>query len=152
MIARDYIIEWGKNVPWVESLHIEQDLIISRALVEIFNHPKLSSSLAFRGGTALYKLFISPPMRYSEDIDLVQIQAGNIGEIMGAIKEVVNPILGNPKWKLSEGRATLFYKFQPEEHPETTAKLKIEINTREHFSVLGFTTKHFSMTKSMVYR
>lgn len=65
---------------------------------------------------------------------------------MGAIKEVVNPILGNPKWKLSEGRATLFYKFQPEEHPETTAKLKIEINTRGHFSVLGFTTKHFSMT------
>jgi len=42
----------GKNVPWVKPLHIEQDLIISRVLVEIFNHPKLSSSLAFRGGTA----------------------------------------------------------------------------------------------------
>jgi predicted nucleotidyltransferase component of viral defense system len=145
VIARDYIVEWGKIVPWLEPLYIEQDLIISRVLVEIFNHPKLSSSLAFRGGTALYKLFINPPMRYSEDLDLVQVQAGGIGEIIGSIKEVINPILGTPKRKLSEGRTTLFYKFQPEEYPETTAKIKIEINTREHFSILGFTTKPISI-------
>jgi len=145
MIAQDYIAEWGKFVPWVNPLHIEQDLIISRILVEIFNHPKISSTLAFRGGTALYKLFISPPKRYSEDIDLVQIQAGNIGEIMGALKEVINPILGTPKWKLSAGRATLFYRFQPEEYPETTSKIKIEINTREHFTILGFARKPFEV-------
>jgi predicted nucleotidyltransferase component of viral defense system len=145
MIPLDYIVEWGKFVPWIEPLYIEQDLIISRVLVEIFNHPKLSSSLAFRGGTALYKLFITPPVRYSEDIDLVQIQAGGIGEIMNAIKKIINPILGIPKWKLSEGRATLIYKFHPESNHETAAKLKIEINTREHFSILGFTTKPLSV-------
>ena len=48
--------------------------LISRALVAIFAHPLLASSLAFRGGTALYKLHIKPPARYSEDIDLVQIK------------------------------------------------------------------------------
>jgi hypothetical protein len=32
---------------------VEQDLIISRLLVELFNHPKISDSLAFRGGTAI---------------------------------------------------------------------------------------------------
>ena len=33
-------------------------------------------SLAFRGGTALYKLYLTPAARYSEDIDLVQVEAG----------------------------------------------------------------------------
>ncbi len=65
---------------------------------------------------------------------------------MGALKEVINPILGTPKWKLSAGRATLFYRFQPEEYPETTSKIKIEINTREHFSALEFNQKPFNVT------
>jgi predicted nucleotidyltransferase component of viral defense system len=34
------------------------------------------SNLAFRGGTALHKLFLKPQIRYSEDIDLVQIAKG----------------------------------------------------------------------------
>jgi Nucleotidyl transferase AbiEii toxin, Type IV TA system len=45
--------------------------VISRALVEIFRHPALADSLALRGGTALSKLQLRPPARYSEDIDLV---------------------------------------------------------------------------------
>ena len=75
MIPRDYITEWRSVAPWVEDSQVEQDLVISRALVEIFSHPLLKESLAFRGGTALYKLHIRPPARYSEDIDFVQIVA-----------------------------------------------------------------------------
>jgi hypothetical protein len=58
--------------------------VISRALAEIFAHPLLRSSLPFRGGTALYKLYIAPPARYSEDIDLVQVNAEPIGPVMDA--------------------------------------------------------------------
>jgi hypothetical protein len=36
MIPRDYITAWRAKVPWVEDSQVEQDLIISRALVEIF--------------------------------------------------------------------------------------------------------------------
>ncbi len=79
MIPRDYIIEWRVEAPWVQDSQVEQDLVISRALVEIFSHPLLSRSLAFRGGTALYKLHIRPAARYSEDIDLVQIEAEPAG-------------------------------------------------------------------------
>src|SRR3990167_6858819 len=50
-------------------------MVISRALVEIFRHPALADSLALRGGTALSKLQLRPPARYSEDIDLVQTAA-----------------------------------------------------------------------------
>lgn len=79
MIPRDYITEWRAVVPWVEDAQVEQDLVISRALVEIFSHPHLGKELAFRGGTALHKLHSKRPARYSEDIDLVQVNAGPIG-------------------------------------------------------------------------
>ena len=75
MIPRDYITEWRAHAPWVQDIQVEQDLIICRALVSIFSHPLLAKGLAFRGGTALYKLYLKPAARYSEDIDLVQITA-----------------------------------------------------------------------------
>ena len=62
---------------------VEQDLVISRALVEMYSVPELADLLAFRGGTALYELHLRPPARYSEDIDLVQFQPEPIGETPG---------------------------------------------------------------------
>lgn len=83
-----------------------QGQILCRALVEIFNHPDLKDDLAFRGGTALFKLHLTP-LRYSEDIDLVQVHAGPIGPAMSALQERLNPWLGIPKRKQGEGRMTL---------------------------------------------
>lgn len=82
MINRAAIIQWREHAPWSDNAQVEQDLIISRALVAIFSDDFLSSQLAFRGGTALHKLFLSPQPRYSEDIDLVQIKSGPIKQIM----------------------------------------------------------------------
>jgi predicted nucleotidyltransferase component of viral defense system len=76
MIPEDFIESWGKNVPWQMNEQIEQDLIISRALVDLYNDPHTKEALVFRGGTALNKLFINPPARYSEDIDFVQKNPG----------------------------------------------------------------------------
>ena len=42
MIPRDYITAWRAEAPWVQDFQVEQDLIISRALVEIFSHPPLA--------------------------------------------------------------------------------------------------------------
>ena len=65
MIPQDYITEWSIEKPWKTNEQVEQDLVISRALVEIFSDNWLSSNLAFRGGTALHKLYLSPQQRYS---------------------------------------------------------------------------------------
>lgn len=142
MIPRAYINEWQQFAPWPMRFQVEQDLIISRALVETFNHPFLSDKLAFRGGTALFKLYL-PPARYSEDIDLVQMQAGPIGPVMDALKERLNPWLGIPKRKQSEGRVTLIYRVESDEG--LPLKLKLEINSREQFSVLGFDRREFTV-------
>ncbi|HSW30294.1 MAG TPA: nucleotidyl transferase AbiEii/AbiGii toxin family protein [Longimicrobiales bacterium] len=76
MIPRDFITEWRVHAPWKLDAQVEQDLVISRALVELFRAPELADSLAFRGATALYELHLLPPARCSEDIDLVQVTPG----------------------------------------------------------------------------
>lgn len=65
MISRPYIAKWQAHAPWKEFAQVEQDLIISRALVEIFADDFLGNNLAFRGGTALHKLYLNPAPRYS---------------------------------------------------------------------------------------
>lgn len=137
MIPRDFITEWRSQAPWVQDFQVEQDLVISKALIDIFTNPVLRGSLAFRGGTALYKLFLKPAARYSEDIDLVQVTAEPAGDVMDALHQVLDPWLGKPRYKQTEGRVTFSYRFASEETPPIPLKLKVEINTREHFSIYG---------------
>ena len=65
MIPETNITAWSLIAPWAEPRQVEQDLIISRALVEIFNHDLLGTELRFRGGTALNKIIFPEPLRYS---------------------------------------------------------------------------------------
>jgi predicted nucleotidyltransferase component of viral defense system len=145
MIPRDYITAWRVHAPWVQDFQVEQDLVICRALVEIFSHPLLAERLAFRGGTALYKLYLKPAPRYSEDIDLVQVSAEPAGQTMTALREVLDPWLGKPQWKQTEGRVTFVYRFDSEDAPPIRLRLKVEINSREHFSVYGLTKVPFAV-------
>ncbi|MCK4516160.1 MAG: nucleotidyl transferase AbiEii/AbiGii toxin family protein, partial [Spirochaetaceae bacterium] len=146
MIPRAYITEWRSHAPWVQDAWVEQDLVISRALVEIFSTSALQQRLAFRGGTALYKLFLRPSVRYSEDIDLVQITPEPIGNTFDTLRSVLDPWLGEPRRQLKEGRVNLLYRFDSEDRPPLPIRLKIEINSREHFSHLGFHVVPFGVT------
>lgn len=86
MIEAASIVRWRKNAPWRSDAQVEQDLILSRAIIDIFRHPLLSQEIVFRGGTALQKLFYQQASRYSEDLDFVQIKSGGIGPILDALK------------------------------------------------------------------
>lgn len=143
MIPVIFIEKWRKNVPWQTLAMVEQDLIISRALVCLYNEPKVKESLVFRGGTALNKLYIQPASRYSEDIDFVQRKPEPIGETISAIRRVLNPWLGEPKRKITERGAKLIYKYTAINN--LPGKLKIEINTTEHFQVLDLYQKPFAV-------
>jgi len=145
VIPKADIIAWRQTAPWVSDAQVEQDLIMSRMLVAIFGNEYLSSRLAFRGGTALHKLYFQPPRRYSEDLDLIQIEAGPIGEILDALQGVLNPFLGAPKRKRGEDSVTLAYRAASEGPPVIPLRFKVEINTREHFSVLGFQRVSFDI-------
>jgi predicted nucleotidyltransferase component of viral defense system len=145
VIPRAQITAWRTIAPWSTDAQVEQDLILSRALVLIFSDATLSTQLAFRGGTALHKLFLNPPSRYSEDIDLVQLKSEPIGPTLTALHSTLDSWLGEPRRKQSEGRVTLIYRFDSEIPPVTPLRLKVEINTREHFSVFGYVRKKFDV-------
>jgi len=124
---------------------VEQDLVLSRALVDIFSEARLARAVALRGGTALHKLMLDSPGRYSEDLDLVQTEAGPIGPVLDAIRARLDPWLGAPTRDQAASSVTLLYRFESEIPPVRRLRLKVEINTREHFSVHGYLERPFSV-------
>jgi len=147
MIPELHIRDWKKQAPWQSNEQVEQDLIISRAIVEIFSDDFLRNSLAFRGGTALHKLYITPQIRYSEDIDLVQIKSEPIKETMDRIRKILS-FLGKPTVKQKIHNNTLIFRFESEMPPIVNMRLKIEINTREHLNILGLTEIPFEVSNA----
>lgn len=145
MIPIAHIIHWRQFAPWSDDLQVEQDLILSRIIVEIFSDPFLSKELAFRGGTALHKLFFTASPRYSEDIDLVRTGTGAIKEIIDALHNVLNPWLGEPKTERNVSSFKMRYFFAPESVPNMKVRIKIEINTRESFTIFGYLMKSFGV-------
>ena len=149
MIPKRYIDEWRQHVLWNDNSQVEQDLIICRALIAIYADDFLRKRLAFRGGTALHKLFVSPAARYSEDIDLVQITPEPIGEVLGHLRKALSFIEG-PKPNIDRGDSmtTFHFHFFSENESSVKLKLKVEINCREHLSVMGFNNIDFSISNS----
>lgn len=148
MIPRGYIEEWRSSAPWPESFQVEQDLILSRIITDLFNNDFIRSNYAFRGGTALHKLYLSPQVRYSEDIDLVQVKSGPIKDTLKLINKILNFIDGKRSVKQSGSNNTVVYQFETEIAPVVSKKLKIEINCREHFNVFGLRGIKFNCDSS----
>lgn len=130
MIPTMNIIAWGGRAPWDEQRQIEQDLVISRAIVELFSDEFLRAELRFRGGTALNKLHFPAPMRYSEDIDLVRTSHGPIKPILRRVREILRHWLGEAAFEQSPVAPKLTFRV-PSEDGTAPLRLKVEINTRE---------------------
>lgn len=135
MIPTAFLQAWSTKAPWPDLRQVEQDLIICRALCDLFNAPALAGKIAFRGGTAIHKLLFKQPLRYSEDIDLVQTHPEPIGATVDAIRAALS-WLGKCSREQAGHSMHLVFKFTPEIDAQATLKLKVEINTREHASLL----------------
>lgn len=143
MIPKIFVEQWRSHAKWQTPSQVEQDLVISRALVDLYNEPYIKDTLIFRGGTALNKLFLKPQARYSEDIDFVQRRQEPIGRTIDAIRILLKPWLGDPQWKITQHNAKLIYKY--ESINKLPTKLKIEINISEHFQVLPLRLEKFNV-------
>jgi len=145
MIARADIVQWREYAPWVSDAQVEQDLIISRLLVEFYQNDFVSNKLLFRGGAALHKIHLSPAVRYSEDLDFVQREAEGIGEVLSAIKRICQPLLGKPRTRQKEASVVLTYQSISEFPPPIPLRIKVEVNTREHAAVFPIIFKHYEI-------
>jgi predicted nucleotidyltransferase component of viral defense system len=145
LIPIAYLREWTEHAPWPDLRQVEQDLIICRALCDLFSSEPLQGKIAFRGGTAIHKLLFGKPLRYSEDIDLVQAQAEPIGKTIDGVRQALS-WLGKPKREQVAHSMHLVFKFTPEVDGGSPLKLKVEINTREHANCHGLKTYPFEVS------
>ena len=144
MIYANALTEWKQRMQWRDALQAEQDLLICRCLVAIFGDDFLAEQLAFRGGTALHKLHFHPQPRYSEDIDLVQVNAGPIKPILQRLGEVLS-FLPDKVIKQKRYNNTLLFRVDSEIPPVRQIRLKVEINCFEHFTELGYVRMPFAV-------
>lgn len=143
MISEAELAHWRSVVPWVERSQVEQDLVLSRLIIEIARHPLLGSELVFRGGTCFHKLWLDRSWRYSEDLDYVRRSATGVGEVFDALREVARGVgfddiatqVGrHPKVRL---RSTLV--------DGGRLQVKIEMNTFERSPARPTVTRHFAV-------
>lgn len=64
MIPRPYIAQWKDHVPWRSSVQVEQDLIISRALIALFNDDFLRKNRISTDFSGDMEGLLRPEMRY----------------------------------------------------------------------------------------
>lgn len=144
MIPQRDIIAWREHAPWSKDTQVEQDLLLTRAMVAIFSDPFLSGQVAMRGGTVLHKVHLAPAARYSEDIDLVLVGERPEDHIKKALRRVLEPILGKPSidifdtvklavrnWFKPSRVIRQEYKYRPTMPGQPEGKVKIEVNCTE---------------------
>ena len=144
MIDERHIAAWAATHPWKRDEYVEQDLVICRAVVAIFSDPFLAERLAWKGGTALHKLFLSPQARYSEDIDLVQVEPGPIKPVFERLQTVLDWLPGRSTEQKRFSNKMKF-RYLSEVEPRIPMRLKIEIDCVDHRSEFGTERKPFAV-------
>lgn len=92
MIPQAFITEWQARVPWPQPSQVEQDLILSRLMIEIATRAPLAEEFVMRGGTCLHKLHLPKPHRYSEDLDYLRRTRTGIRAYLDALRELAADI------------------------------------------------------------
>jgi predicted nucleotidyltransferase component of viral defense system len=143
VITEAELAHWRTMVPWIPDTQVEQDLVLSRLIVEFARHPLLGHELVFRGGTCFHKLWLDRPWRYSEDLDYVRRTDGGVGDIFDAIRSVAANI-GFERITTQIGR-----------HPKVKLRstfvaggplhVKVEMNTFERSPARATVTRPFAV-------
>ena len=144
MIAHDHITQWSIRAPWPERQQIEQDLVLSRLILEITSDPLLGEELAFRGGTCLHKLHLPTALRYSEDLDYVRSTQGGIGPYIDALRGITERVGLTEKSRELTGEMAHFICTAPAEDGGEI-RVKIEINIAETESFLPRITRPYAV-------
>ena len=92
MIHKNAIVHWRRNAPFTDDIQVEQDLLLTGMLSKIYAHSELSKKIALRGGTCLQKFFMPKVLRYSEDLDFVQIKKEPIGDTINILRDVLSNV------------------------------------------------------------
>jgi predicted nucleotidyltransferase component of viral defense system len=129
VIPDAFIVEWSNKVGWPTPEQVEQDLVLSRLILEIAGDPYLGEELVFRGGTCLHKFHFSPALRYSEDLDYVRRTADGIGRVFDAVRTIGERLGMRVDTRVTEHPKAILRA--PFESGNGGMRVKVEVNTHE---------------------
>jgi predicted nucleotidyltransferase component of viral defense system len=131
VIDRPALIAWRSKAPWPNPVQIEQDLLLSRLMIEIARDETLGPELVMRGGTCLHKLHLPAPLRYSEDLDYVRSTHGGIKPFTQALARVAEGLGLTVSSRQRSGQMVhVYFDGQPTEGIGRI-RIKIEMNIAE---------------------
>lgn len=133
MIPAVAITAWGVHRPWPTPEQVEQDLLLSRAICAIASDDYLGDELVFRGGTALHKLHLDRPFRYSEDLDYVRRTGGGIAPLTQSLTRLGESLGFEVRTRVSEHPKVYWRTHADSGVP---LRIKIEVNTHERSPAL----------------
>jgi len=122
---------------------IEKDYVNTLILSGVYQHPFTKEMLAFKGGTAIYKLYFPTKWRFSEDLDFTATYGTNGNEVIGIFGEILD--------KLNEPDPNIFIMHSSHSNPgyvqmkiqyngplggRNTTKIDISLRENVHFPVI----------------
>jgi predicted nucleotidyltransferase component of viral defense system len=131
VIPRGAITEWQARVPWPQPFQVEQDLILSRLIIEVASEELLGREFVFRGGTCLHKLHLREPFRYSEDLDYVRRTHSGIKPYVDALRSIAADIGLEVSNVNASGDMVHVYLDAEPTVPPGRIRVKIETNVAE---------------------
>ena len=143
MIPEAFVTAWGVRAPWPSPGQVEQDLLLSRVLIETYHDEYLRRELVFRGGTCLHKLHLPVPRRYSEDLAFVRTTSSGIAPLTKSLTALGERLGFEVSTRISQ---------HPKIYLRTTSadgsalRIKVEINTHERSPARPLTPCHMSST------
>lgn len=131
MIDRPALVAWRSKAPWPTPVQIEQDLLLSRLMIEIARNDVLGPELAMRGGTCLHKLHLPTPLRYSEDLDYVRATRTGIKPFTQALGEIADRLGLTVSSRQRSGQMVHVYFDAEPTDGIGRIRIKIEMNIAE---------------------
>jgi len=128
VIPEAFVTAWSARAPWPSPGQVEQDLLLSRVLIEMYQDDYLSNELVFRGGTCLHKLHLPTPRRYSEDLDFVRTTSSGIAPLTKAVTALGERLGFDMSTRISQ-HPKIYLRTTSADG--TTLRIKVEINTHE---------------------
>ncbi len=131
MIDRPALIAWRSKAPWPDRVQVEQDLLLSRLMIEIARDEVLGPELTMRGGTCLHKLHLPTPLRYSEDLDYVRSTHTGIKPYTQALAKLADEIGLTVSSRQRSGQMVHVYLDGQPTEGIGRIRIKIELNIAE---------------------
>ena len=130
MIPRAFITEWQSRVPWPQSYQVEQDLILSRLMIEVAENELLKDEFVMRGGTCLHKVHLKEPRRYSEDLDYVRRTHSGIKPYITELRAIADRV-GLAVSNVDRSASMVHVCFDAEATGGGRIRIKVETNIAE---------------------